>query len=167
MQNCFVIMPFRPELTYLYRQLKQHINQRFPDVEVVRGDDSVLTVSLLEKIVAYIEQADLVIADISGRNPNVFYELGMAHALGKNVILITSEEIEAAPTDLKSYEFISYATAGPDEFFAELTSALESIVGNPFIGLYPKYLVRRLLGDEPEIDLLIALSEWLEANGGG
>jgi nucleoside 2-deoxyribosyltransferase len=63
--------------------LKTHIEQGFPEVTVERGDDNILTTTILEKIGKLIGQADVVIADCSGRNPNVFYELGMAHALGK------------------------------------------------------------------------------------
>ena len=76
MANCFVIIPFRPELTYLYRPVKAHVESAFPEVSVERGDDRVLTGPLLDKIVDYIRQADVIVADCSGRNPNVFYELG-------------------------------------------------------------------------------------------
>jgi hypothetical protein len=138
MPNCFVIMPFRPELGFFYRTLKAHIEQSFPGVTVERGDDSVLTVTILEKIGKLIGQADVVIADCSGRNPNVFYELGMAHALGKPVVLITSDAVEQAPTDIRAFDFISYAILGPDEFLAKLDHALQSVVGNPFAALYPE-----------------------------
>lgn len=209
MANCFVIMPFRAELGFLYRAIRARIGQSYPDVTVERGDDKVLTRPVLDKIAEYIRQADVVIADCSGRNPNVFYELGMAHALGKPVILLTSDEIEQAPADIRAFEFISYAKLGPDEFLARLDQALQSIVGNPFSALYPEaaalfqqfvsarhlpnaaatqaefeaamaamqargqrlppgararaeYLVRRLLGPEPEIETLIALKAWLD-----
>src|SRR3954466_13052741 len=102
MANCFVIMPFRPELNYFYRQLKARIEQKFADVQVARGDDRVITGSVLDKIADYIRKADVLIADCSGRNPNVFYELGLAHALEKQVILITSDPIEQAPTDIRA-----------------------------------------------------------------
>ena len=97
MANCFVIMPFRPELNYLYRIVKQYLDQAFPGLSVVRGDDQPLTVPLLQKIADFISQADVVVADCSGRNPNVFYELGLAHALEKPVVLITSESNRAGP----------------------------------------------------------------------
>src|SRR3954452_5622402 len=95
---CFVIMPFSVELHYFYLFLKRHIEEKHP-VKCIRGDADILTVPLLDKIRSYIDTADVLIADCSGRNPNVFYELGMAHALGKKVILITKDAIEDAPTD--------------------------------------------------------------------
>jgi hypothetical protein len=208
--NCFVIMPFRAELGFFYRAIRARLQQSFPDITVERGDDKVLTGPILDKIANYLRQADVVIADCSGRNPNVFYELGMAHALGKPVILLTSDEIEEAPTDIRAFEFISYAKLGPDEFLARLDQALQSIVGNPFSALYPEslaifnrfvvathlsdpaasqaefetamatmqargqrlplagraraeYLVRRLLGAEPPIEVLISLKSWLDS----
>ncbi len=135
MSNCFVVMPFRPELHYVYNAMKQHIEANFPGVSCARGDDSILTVPILEKIGGYIKQADVVIADCTGRNPNVFYELGMAHALEKPVVLITSDEVEDAPTDIRAFEFIRYSK-GPKEFLSDLDKALRVILGNPFDELY-------------------------------
>jgi hypothetical protein len=203
-------MPFRPELNYLYRIVKQYLDQAFPGLSVVRGDDQPLTVPLLQKIADFISQADVVVADCSGRNPNVFYELGLAHALEKPVVLITSDPIEQAPTDIRSFEFISYATLDPDTFLAKLETALQSIIGNPFEEVYPQalqlfqefatannptwvpagkaefvaaaialrtsgqllpdaigrarteFMIRRLLGVEPQIDVLLALKSWLD-----
>ena len=203
-------MPFRPELAYFYRSIKSAVQQAFPDMTVERGDDRVLTTPILEKIADFIRQADVVIADCSGRNPNVFYELGIAHALGKPVILLTSDAIEEAPTDIRAFEFISYAQISPDAFLIRLDGALRSVFGNPFAALYPEavalfgtfcaakhrnlnassqndfdaamvamnargqrlpkndrgraeYLIRRLLGPEPEIEVLIDLKSWLDA----
>jgi len=209
MHNCFVIMPFRPELAFFYRTIKAAVERDFPGINVERGDDRVLTKPILEKIVDYVRQADVVIADCSGRNANVFYELGMAHALAKPVILITSDEVEEAPTDIRAFEFISYAKLTPDSFLQKIIDALQSLFGNPFSALYPEavalfgqfctaknrklnpstqpefeaamvamsargqraptdgrlraeYLVRRLLGPEPEIEVLIDLKDWLD-----
>jgi hypothetical protein len=122
----------------LYRELKSHIGQIFPEVSVERGDDRILTTPILEKIDAFIREADVVIADCSGRNANVFYELGMAHALRKPVVLITSDDIEDAPTDIRAFEFISYAHLTIDAFLGKLDDALQRTVGNPFAALYPE-----------------------------
>jgi hypothetical protein len=96
-------------------------------VECKRGDADVLTVPLLDKIRRCIEEADVIIADCSGRNPNVFYELGMAHALGKRVILITKDPIENAPTDIRHYEFIRYDLSNHIEFLVSIDKALRSV----------------------------------------
>lgn len=133
-RNCFVIMPFRPELSFLYRFIKEHVEHAF-DVECQRGDDEVLTIPLLDKIKDMIVRADFVIADVSGRNPNVFYELGMAHARDKDVILITHDDIADAPTDIKAYEFVKY-THDQEAFVNRLDKAIRGIVGGDYEALF-------------------------------
>jgi len=54
-----------------------------------------------------INEAKLIIAELTDKNPNVFYELGMAHTLGKNVILI-AQSIEWIPFDLRGVRTIIY-----------------------------------------------------------
>lgn len=200
MANCFVIMPFRPELGYLYRTIKRHLEQAFPGISVVRGDDEAMTVTVLQKI-----------ADCSGRNPNVIYELGMAHALDKQVVLVTADPPEDAPVDIRAYELVSYGRLDPDKFLQRLEQTLQRVIGNPLaaahdealqrfndfrastgLALVPvdrdsfvtaatqlraagqhmpppgtgrartEFLIRRLLGLEPQIDVLLPLKGWLD-----
>ena len=134
-KTVFMVMPFQPQLHYTYLYLKSEIQSRFPDVVCLRGDDDVFTMPLLEKITKYIEQADVVIADCTGRNPNVFYELGMAHAKGKPVILVTADDVKEAPTDILAFEFIRFED-GPEKFRDKLLKALSKYVGGQFDELY-------------------------------
>jgi hypothetical protein len=136
MPECFVIMPFRPELHYMYLYLKHHIETTFPDTVCQRGDDEILTVPLLDKINSLIQRADVVVADCTGRNPNVFYELGIAHALEKPVVLITQDEIEEAPTDIRAFEFIKYELGPHTAFVANLDRALSKYLQKDFVDLF-------------------------------
>ncbi len=77
--RCFVAMPFRPELNFFFLYMRQFLHDRC-SLDVERGDAQILTAPLAEKIRQQIRKADLVIADITGANPNVFYEVGLAHA---------------------------------------------------------------------------------------
>ena len=106
-KTCFVIMPFSPELHYFYLYMKKYIEE-VHNICCERADDQVLTMPILDKINDSIQNADVIIADCSGRNPNVFYELGIAHAQGKKVILITKDPINEAPSDIRHFEFIKY-----------------------------------------------------------
>jgi nucleoside 2-deoxyribosyltransferase len=133
--NCFVIMPFLPELHFMYLYMKQHIETQF-NLRCQRGDSKILTIPILDKIFQEIQTADIIIADCSGRNPNVFYELGMAHALEKPVILITRDPINEAPTDIKSFEFIRYQLDDHISFFNKLDLALHSIMSGGLDSLY-------------------------------
>ncbi|MDT5272817.1 MAG: hypothetical protein QOH49_5003 [Acidobacteriota bacterium] len=135
--KCFVIMPFKAELHYFYLYLKHHIEQNH-HVDCERGDAQVLTVPLLDKINGYIWKADVIIADCSDRNPNVFYELGIAHAHDKKVILITKDPINDAPTDIKQFEFIPYRLDNHTEFLERLDNALRNV----FINRYEEWYDR-------------------------
>lgn len=137
-KNCFVIMPFLPELHYFYLYIKAHI-QKEHNINCARADEKVLTVPLLEKISASIQKADVIIADCSERNPNVFYELGMAHTHGKKVILITKDPIEDAPSDIKHYEFIRYdLSVSPVDFLSKLDNAFQNIFVTEYEELFCK-----------------------------
>lgn len=134
-RSCFVIMPFKEELHYFYLYLKKHIEEKH-SVSCLRGDSDVLTVPVLDKIKEYIRKADVVIADCSDRNPNVFYELGMAHTLGKKVILITKDSIKDAPTDIRHFEFVPYTLDKHVEFLKQLDNALHGVFVDQYEELY-------------------------------
>jgi nucleoside 2-deoxyribosyltransferase len=76
-------------------------------VRAVRGDDLFSPTDILEDIWQGLNAADFVIADITGRNPNVLYELGIAHTLAKPV-LILSKEAADIPIDLATRRVILY-----------------------------------------------------------
>jgi hypothetical protein len=63
---------------------------------------------VMEDIWSMLLSSEVVVADISGRNPNVFYELGIAHTLGKRVILAT-QDVDDIPFDLNRYRHIIYS----------------------------------------------------------
>ena len=134
-RTCFVIMPFAPELHYFYLYLKQYVEQQH-GIRCERADAQVLTKPLLDKINDFIRNADVIIADCSGRNPNVFYELGIAHAYGKKVILITKDPVHAAPSDVRHYEFIHYELNKHTEFLERLDNALRNVFIERYEGLY-------------------------------
>ena len=132
---CFIIIPFRKELHYFFLFMKQHITE-VHGINCFRGDEDVLTVPLLDKIHEYIKNADVIIADCSGRNANVFYELGMAHTLGKKVILITGDELDKEPADVQFYEFIQYELAKDKEFLSLLDKALRKVFEGRYDDLF-------------------------------
>ncbi|MEA1906032.1 MAG: hypothetical protein U9N12_03625 [Euryarchaeota archaeon] len=132
---CFVIMPFIPELHYFYLYLKQYIEQHH-GIQCERADAQVLTKPILDKINDFIQNADVIIADCSGRNPNVFYELGIAHAHERKVILITRDAVHEAPSDVRHYEFIHYKLDNHTEFLKRLDNALYNVFIDGYEELY-------------------------------
>jgi hypothetical protein len=79
----------------------------------------------MEDIWDAINAARAIIADCTGRNPNVFYEIGLAHAVGKPVVLITQKG-EDVPFDLKAIRYIEYeySPRGMKTFEDSLTKTL-------------------------------------------
>lgn len=72
-----------------------------------RGDEEYIKNDILQHILKLLCRAFIVIANIEGRNANVFYELGLAHAMDKNTLLI-SKTIEALPIDIRTKKIIVY-----------------------------------------------------------
>ncbi len=105
---CFVLMPFDSSFNDLY---EFGIKGACSDVGVYceRVDEQIFLGSMLERIYSQISRAHLLVADMTGKNPNVFYEVGYAHALGKNVVLLTSNSSDI-PFDLKHFPHIVYGS---------------------------------------------------------
>ncbi|MDC4875362.1 nucleoside 2-deoxyribosyltransferase, partial [Acinetobacter baumannii] len=73
-----------------------------------RGDEQNFKSDIFPHILKFIVSSEIIIANITGRNANVFYELGIAHALNKKVILIAQSEIDHIPIDLQSKRILFY-----------------------------------------------------------
>jgi len=103
---CFVIMPFREELKEVYEYgIKPAVIDS--GYRCIRADESISIGNITRIIIEHILQADVIIADLTGHNPNVFYELGVSHSVGNKTIMIT-QDIQSVPFDIKSYRIISY-----------------------------------------------------------
>jgi hypothetical protein len=103
----FVLMPFLDEFDDIYQLgIKPACSDAGAYCE--RVDEQIFHESILERIYNQIAKADVIVADMTGRNANVFYETGYAHALGKKVILLTQNG-DDIPFDLKHYPHIVYA----------------------------------------------------------
>jgi hypothetical protein len=103
---CFVIMPFEDRLNPLYDDIIKPVVTAH-HLKPLRADEIFKSQSIIEDIWINIKKARLVICDLTNRNANVFYELGLAHALNKEVILIT-QNLRDAPFDLKHFRIIEY-----------------------------------------------------------
>jgi len=112
MTNAFVLMPFGPVFDTYYADIYVPA-LREAGMRVTRADSLYASVPILDDIREGIANADLLLADLTGRNPNVFYELGHAHALGKAVIL-TAQSLEDLPFDLRHLRTIIYSTSRVD-----------------------------------------------------
>lgn len=106
--TAFVIMPFEREFNSIYEELiKAPLVEAGYDVS--RADSFVDQENILRAIVRGITTADLLVADLTTNNPNVFYELGLAHGLQIPTVLI-AQSISDVPFDLRSYSIHIYDT---------------------------------------------------------
>ncbi len=104
--TCFVLMPFREEYDEIYQDILKPLFEEM-GYHCLRADEIYGSRSIVQDIWEHIQTSGLIVADMTGRNPNVFYELGLSHATGKNVILIT-QSIEDVPFDLRHLRCIVY-----------------------------------------------------------
>jgi len=123
----FVLMPFSADFHDVY-QLGIKAAAEASGTYCERVDEQIFDGTILQRIYNQISNADIVVADMSGRNPNVFYEVGYAHALDKKVILLTRDP-EDIPFDLKHYPHIIYTSV--TSLRDELAKRLRWIVENP------------------------------------
>ncbi|MCH7558226.1 MAG: hypothetical protein IIB56_12335 [Planctomycetes bacterium] len=124
--RCFIIMPFtkaefkdssgtdiiltKGKLKHIYEKLiskavKEYSRKKVKFVSVHRYEKT--RGNFVKGIVNDLDKADLVIADLTGLNPNVFYELGIRHTLKVGTVMLT-QDIASLPADLKSYVAFEY-----------------------------------------------------------
>jgi hypothetical protein len=127
---CFVLMPFSESFSDIYELgIKEACNDAGAYCE--RVDEQIFQERILDRIYNQIAKADIIIADMTGKNPNVFYEVGYAHALGKNTILLTQHS-EDIPFDFKHFPHIIYNNK-IKQLKEELNKRIEWFIQNPSI----------------------------------
>ncbi len=102
----FVLTPFNDRYREDYNVIREACTNA--GYKCVRGDEKFFTGDIFPEMLKLIVKARLIIANLNGRNPNVLYELGIAQALDKPVILIAKEP-EKLPVDIKSKRFLIYS----------------------------------------------------------
>ncbi|MGH8216331.1 MAG: hypothetical protein ACREPZ_11655, partial [Rhodanobacteraceae bacterium] len=100
-----VIMPFDRRFNDVYGALASAAAQC--DMQCLRADNIWDHDTVIQDIVSLINRSHIVVCDCTGRNPNVFYEVGIAHCLGKEVILISQQEADV-PFDLRHLRYLRY-----------------------------------------------------------
>lgn len=138
---CFVIMPFGGWGDDYYETI-YCVAIKAVGLEPHRADDLFRPSTIVNDIWAYTQKARLLIADLSGRNPNVFYELGLAHALAKPVILV-AESMEEIPFDLRALRVITYDKHHPDWgriLREKVEASLKEILISPLDAVLPAFL---------------------------
>lgn len=104
--DVFVIMSFSKKLEPVYEDHIKKVCDKI-DLDSKRADLILNTESIINDIWSLIHSAQIIICDCTGKNPNVFYELGIAHTLGKKTICITQNG-DDIPFDINHLRYIQY-----------------------------------------------------------
>jgi len=161
-------MPFRSEFDDLYRQaIEPAVERCFGKGACVRGDTKRTAQVVSDRILEAMIRSDIVIGLITDNNPNVMYEIGVAHSLRKPTLLLRSKEASPAPFDLLPHERIEYElppAPGPEHFKAiqeRIEEYLVALRENP--NYESSSALSRLLGQKyhPYVDDFRGRRGWL------
>jgi hypothetical protein len=122
-------------------------------LEPHRADDLFRPSTIVTDIWVYTKRARLILADLSGKNPNVFYELGLAHALAKPAILVT-ESMDDVPFDLRALRVLVYDKNAQDWgaiLRAKVKTAINEVLQAPAESVLPAFLDTKGAGPKPTL----------------
>lgn len=121
-----VMMPFKQSLAPVYESVREAASD--VGLKCRRADDIWEHSTVIQDIFGLIYRSQIVVCDFSSKNPNVFYEAGIAHTLGKHVIPITQSS-QDIPFDLSHHRYLKYLNnnQGREELKESLTSRFRSL----------------------------------------
>jgi hypothetical protein len=163
----FVLMPF----SYPFRDYYENIYEpalNAADYHVSKADDIFASRPIMADIISSIQEADIILCEMSGRNPNVFYELGIAHSMQKKVILVSSVENDI-PFDLRFIRVLLYETESSkwsEKLKLKITLAaqdLESDSKKDWSALFPNMELKGELTIEQAKDLIELYVDYIVA----
>lgn len=140
--SCFVMMPFAGALGGYYASIYEPAILK-AGLKPVRADDEIFGPGkIIDQIYRGISEAKVLVAELTTKNPNVFYELGLAHALNKPVVLV-SATAEDNPFDIRHIRVIFYDTDDPfwgTKLIDKVAENILSALANPEEALFKTML---------------------------
>ena len=127
--QAFVVMQFSDAFNALYTDVIKPTCEKF-GLKAIRADDIYKSGLIINDIARSIEEASVIIADVTLDNPNVFYEVGYAHGIKKATILLSDRTREKLPFDVSGFRTLFYdnTIGGKSDVEARLTRHLENIM---------------------------------------
>lgn len=120
----FIVMPFKKEFDPLYAIIEETTKEA--GFKCIRADKEIFIGAIMEKVSENIIRSGIIIAEVTEHNPNVYYELGFAHAWNKKVVMLT-QDITKIPFDLRHLKMLVYDIHKVDELKIELKKHLISL----------------------------------------
>lgn len=142
--HCFVIMPFGGYFDQYYNDIYK------PAIEAnglipFRADSLSRPSTIISDIWEFTKNAKILLADLTDTNPNVMYELGLAHAIAKPTILI-SEKIDSVPFDLRSLRVLTFdknETNWDENLKEKIIKSISETLDSPIDAVLPTFLNTR------------------------
>lgn len=131
--SCFVMQPFSAPLGTYFELIFRPAIEKAGLVAVRADADIFHTGKIMDQVWRGIKDADVLVAELTSKNPNVFYELGLAHALEKPVVLVSSNQ-EDVPFDLRHIRVILYDQTDPfwgQKLVDKLADNIQSALTDP------------------------------------
>jgi len=140
--SCFVVMPFAGPIGGYFHYVYEPAIKK-AGLNAVRADADIFgTGKIIDQIWTGINAAKVLVAELTTKNPNVFYELGLAHALNKPVVLVSSNE-EDVPFDLRHIRVIYYDVSDPfwgQKLIEKVAENIVSALKNPEEAVFKRAL---------------------------
>jgi hypothetical protein len=105
-KTCFVAMPINEDFNDVYQTIKNALGEK--GWTVYRADEISFPRLITKRILLEIMSVDLVLADLTNNNPNVFFELGMAYMISHDILMISQDDSNSIPFDIKNEQVIFY-----------------------------------------------------------
>ena len=126
--SIFVMIPYTNVFFEIYEKaIKPAIEEN--GFKSVIGSDQNFTGPVIDEIQEQIKKAKLCIADLSKNNPNVMYEVALAHSYNKQVILLTQDKQETVPFDIRHHRLIEYSITD-NNFTISLKGRIKSTINS-------------------------------------
>jgi len=120
----FVIMPFAKEFDSLYENIREAV--KGIGLRCIRVDEEIFIGGIMDRVKDNIIKAGIIIAELTEKNLNVYYELGLSHGYNKNVIMLT-QDISKLPFDLRHLRMVFYNKEDIAGLKERLTNEIKSI----------------------------------------
>ena len=167
-ETCFVLSPFGGWFDTYYDSVFEPAITK-AGLLACRADDLYRPSSIVHDIWSYVRKAKVLLADLTGKNPNVLYELGLAHAIGKPVVMVT-QSLDDVPFDLRNLRVITYDLRDPawgEDLGRRIAVALEEVLSAPELAVPPAFLKERKEAESPQVSPLekrvLELSQQVES----
>lgn len=166
---CFGIMPFDEAFDPVWSVIRDVAESDPINIRCLRADEVTQPGFIMEDVLEYIAQAGVIIADLTGRNPNVFYELGIAHShRPSDSVVLLAQTLDDVPFDLRHLRCVVYnpdLTDLGERLHAVLTGAIDKRLSLALREGETENFPARLTGDDRAFYEVEVKADWLADDG--